>query len=148
MSTLVEPTGPTAPAERPFQIVDLNYISLYLHDLAAAVAFYTQVFGPPDSVDAPHQTYGWRLGATWLTLLPSRIGTVRDSNPRNTEFAIQVAAPAEVDRLLAALVAAGARPFMAAEDTAMYEAMRFGCVDDPFGVRIDVYCPQAARRGG
>jgi hypothetical protein len=23
----------------------------------------------------------------------------------------------------------------------MYEPMRFACVDDPFGVRIDVYCP-------
>jgi hypothetical protein len=25
------------------------------------------------------------------------------------------------------------------EDTEMYEPMRFCCVDDPFGVRIDVY---------
>ena len=146
MSTLVEPAAPSA--QRPYRIVDLNYVSLYLQDLEAAVGFYTQVFGPPDSVDAPRQTYGWRLGATWLTLLPSRAGTARDSNPRNTEFAVQVAAPEEVDRLLAALIAAGARSFMAAEDTAMYEAMRFGCVDDPFGVRIDVYCPQAARPGG
>jgi hypothetical protein len=23
----------------------------------------------------------------------------------------------------------------------MYEDMRFSCVDDPFGVRIDIYCP-------
>jgi hypothetical protein len=27
------------------------------------------------------------------------------------------------------------------EDTWMYEPMRFACVDDPFGVRIDIYCP-------
>ena len=26
------------------------------------------------------------------------------------------------------------------EDTEMYEPMRFSCVDDPFGVRINVYC--------
>jgi hypothetical protein len=37
-------------------------------------------------------------------------------------------------------MAAGARPCMAPRDTSMYEPMRFGCVDDPFGVRIDVYC--------
>ncbi len=23
----------------------------------------------------------------------------------------------------------------------MYEPMRFACVDDPFGVRVDIYCP-------
>ena len=27
------------------------------------------------------------------------------------------------------------------EDTWMYEPMRFACVGDPFGVRIDIYCP-------
>ena len=26
-------------------------------------------------------------------------------------------------------------------DTKMYEPMRFACVDDPFGVRVDIYCP-------
>ena len=27
------------------------------------------------------------------------------------------------------------------EDTWMYEPMRFACVNDPFGVRIYIYCP-------
>jgi hypothetical protein len=27
------------------------------------------------------------------------------------------------------------------EDTTMYEKMRFAAVDDPFGVRIDIYYP-------
>jgi hypothetical protein len=26
----------------------------------------------------------------------------------------------------------------------MYEPMRYAYVDDPFGVRIDIYCPVAA----
>ncbi len=30
---------------------------------------------------------------------------------------------------------------MSPADTKMYEPMRFACVDDPFGVRIDVYFP-------
>ncbi len=30
---------------------------------------------------------------------------------------------------------------MPPDDTKIYEPMRFACVDDPFGVRIDVYCP-------
>ena len=32
---------------------------------------------------------------------------------------------------------------MEPEDTCMYEPMRFCCVDDPVGIRIDVYCPIA-----
>jgi uncharacterized glyoxalase superfamily protein PhnB len=64
-----------------------------------------------------------------------------ESNPRNTEFAIQVAAVEEVDRLHHALIAAGAKEYMAPADTRMYKPMRFACSDDPFGVRIDIYCP-------
>ena len=125
---------------KPFKIIDLNFISLYLLDLAEAVAFYTGIFGPPDEIYAEDPHYGWKLGATWLTLFESKIGTAPESNPHNTEFAIQVAEPGEVDRLYEALVAAGAKPCNTPEDTEMYVPMRFSCVDDPFGVRIDVYC--------
>ncbi|GJM41775.1 MAG: hypothetical protein DHS20C20_20570 [Ardenticatenaceae bacterium] len=126
--------------EKPFKIVDLNFVSLYFEDLEKAVAFYSGIFGPPDQTykEGPH--YGWELGATWLTLFESKIGTVKNSNPRNTEFAIQVAEPGEVDRLYEALLAAGAKKCMVPEDTEMYVPMRFCCVDDPFDVRIDVYC--------
>jgi uncharacterized glyoxalase superfamily protein PhnB len=68
-------------------------------------------------------------------------------NPRNTEFAIQLATPDEVDRLYGALITAGATFCRAPSDTRMYEPMRYCCVDDPFGVRIDVYCP-AGRSSG
>ena len=125
----------------PFQIVGLNYVSLYLLNLNEAVVFYTKLFGPPEAVDEKGPLYGWRLGSTWLTLFKSDIGTVKESNPRNAEFAIQVAEPGEVDRLYEAFLAAGAKKCMVPEDTEMYEPMRFACVDDPFGVRIDMYCP-------
>jgi uncharacterized glyoxalase superfamily protein PhnB len=138
----MEPDSINSSAPDPLsRIVTLNYVSLYFKDLSDAVAFYSRVFGAPHSVDEKLQIYGWRMGATWLTLLPSRAGIHPDSNPRNTEFAIQAASPSEVDRLYQGLIAAGANECRSPRDTEMYEAMRFACVDDPFGVRIDVYCP-------
>ena len=127
-------------SEKPYKIVDLNFVSLYFVELAKAVDFYTGIFGPPDEVDEKDPHYGWQLGATWLTLFESKIGTAVSHNPHNTEFAVQMAEPGEVDRLYAALIAAGATPCHPPEDTEMYVPMRFCCVDDPFGVRIDVYC--------
>jgi hypothetical protein len=85
--------------------------------------------------------YGWQFGNTWLTFFPASEGTHPGSNPRNTEFAIQVATPQEVDRLHAARSEAGARNVRTPEDTEMYVPMRFSAVDDPFGVRIDIICP-------
>lgn len=133
--------GITPHGQRSDGIVTLGYVSLYLKDLQPAITFYSQVFGAPDSVDETSQIYGWHMGTTWLTLLPSSASSYPESNPRNTEFAIQVTTPAEVDLLYQALLAAGAKACMAPADTKMYEPMRFACVDDPFGVRIDVYCP-------
>lgn len=132
----------TAPTHnpRPYRIVDLNYASVYVKDFADAIAFYSRVYGPPDSVDQDKAIYGWRLRATWFTVFASRAGTCPDSNPRNAEYAVQVAAVEEVDELYGALLAAGAKAYMPPADTRMYEPMRFACVDDPFGVRIDVYC--------
>ncbi len=127
--------------EGRFHIVGLAYVSLYYKDFDEAVAFYTRVFGEPLTVDDPGVIRGWHLGSTWLTLFPSKGGTRPDANPCNTEFAIQVSTPEEVDVLLQVLIGAGATPGWAAEDTEMYDPMRFGYVDDPFGVRIDVYCP-------
>lgn len=130
----------TQENEKPFKIVDLNFVSLYLLDLATAVAFYTQIFGAPDQIYEKGPHYGWKMGATWLTLFESKDGTVKGSNPRNAEFAIQLAEPEEVDRMYEAFLAAGAKACMKPEDTEMYVPMRFCCVDDPFDVRIDIYC--------
>ena len=52
-----------------------------------------------------------------------------------------MASPADVDVLTQVLIDAGATPGWAPEDAKMYDPMRFAYVDDPFGVRIDVYCP-------
>lgn len=129
----------TEPDGRGFEVVDLNYISLYVDRYDAAIEFYTRVFGPPDC--AEDSVIGWRMGATWLTVFPAIGGSAPGLDPRNAEFAVQLAAPAQVDRLYELLLEAGAGPCMAPRDTSMYGPMRFGCVDDPFGVRIDVYCP-------
>ena len=64
-----------------------------------------------------------------------------EGNPRNAEFAIQVETPEQVDVLYEKLIAAGAKDCLKPEDTEMYDKMRFSCVDDPFGIRIDVICP-------
>ena len=127
--------------QHAYKIVDLNYVSLYLEDFTEAIEFYSRVFGPPETAEEESEIYGWRMGTTWLTLFPSKIGTHPGSNPRNSEFAIQVSQPEEVDALHQALIDAGAKECWSPENTKMYEQMRFSCVDDPFGVRIDIYCP-------
>jgi hypothetical protein len=81
------------------------------------------------------------MGSTWLTLFPSKYGTREDSNPCNAEFAIQMRAPEAVDRMYNIFLEAGATSYSKPTDTKMYEPMRFVCVDDPFGVRVDIYCP-------
>jgi predicted 3-demethylubiquinone-9 3-methyltransferase (glyoxalase superfamily) len=80
------------------------------------------------------------MGSTWLTVFSSKDGTKVGNNPQNAEFAIQVSAPEEVDALYEALIAAGGKEGWEPSDTSMYEEMRFAYVDDPFGMRIDIYC--------
>ncbi|RMH70255.1 MAG: VOC family protein [Gemmatimonadetes bacterium] len=130
----------TTPTQSPhFHIVGVNYISIYVKDYEAALAFYSHVLGKPAFQEKT--TRGWSLGNTWLTLFPAKAGTNPTGNPQNMEFAIQVATPDEVDRLHQAFLDAGATDTWTPEDTWMYENMRFGAIDDPFGVRIDIYCP-------
>ena len=126
--------------EKNYRVVGLAYPSFYIKEYAKAVAFYTEVFGEPST--NLERIKGWKLGNTWLTLFPSADqGADPDSNPVNAEFAVEVSRPEEVDLLWAAMVAAGASPGWEAEDTEMYERMRFAYVDDPVGIRIDIYCP-------
>jgi uncharacterized glyoxalase superfamily protein PhnB len=129
-----------ADGDGAVSIVDLNYFSLYIDRYDEAIAFYSNVFGSPEYSEA-NELVGFRMGATWLTVFRGTDGPHKGSDPRNTEFAVQVSTPSDVDRLARKLVDAGAREFSAPRDTRMYERMRFACVDDPFGVRIDVYCP-------
>jgi uncharacterized glyoxalase superfamily protein PhnB len=138
----IDQTPPSASPHRSFRIVGLGYVSLYFQDHDAAIAFYSQVLGPPEYSEDGDALRGWRMGATWLTVFAASAGSGKAGNPRNTEFAIRVTTSEEVDALFAQLVAAGAQVCMAPRDTTMYEPMRFACVDDPFGVRIDVWCPR------
>lgn len=124
-----------------FEIVGLNYVSLYPADHAAALEYYARVFGPLDRIDLDTGVWGWQMGSTWLTVFPGTTGPVPNGTTQNVEFAIQVATPSEVDRLYAAFLAAGVIASQEPIETEMYEPMRFAWVDDPFGVRIDIYCP-------
>ena len=116
-------------------------MSIYVKDYEKAVDYYTRVFGPAQEITDKEDHHGWRMGRTWLTVFPARGAREKERNPCNTEFAIQVARASEVDVLFDLLISEGALSCMAPEDTEMYDKMRFCCVDDPFGVRIDVYCP-------
>ncbi len=127
-----------------FDIVGLNYVSLYPADHAGALDYYATVFGPLDNVDPDLGVWGWKMGSTWLTVFPGEHGPVSDGTTQNVEFAIQVATPDEVDRLYAAFVAAGVVASQEPIETEMYEEMRYAWVDDPFGVRIDIYCPSSS----
>ena len=59
------PAYPIEPKDRAYRIVNLGYVSLYVKDLQPAITFYSQVFGPPDSLDAQKDIYGWRMGSTF-----------------------------------------------------------------------------------
>lgn len=121
-------------------IIGLNYFSLYIKDFEEAKEYYSKIFGPPKYIK--EKTYGWPMGNTWLTIFPSEYGTNKNTNPCNTEFAIHVASSEAVDRLYIKFIAAGAISYNDPEDTEMYEPMRYACIDDPFGVRVDIYCPK------
>ena len=65
-------------------VISLNFPSFYVKDYETAIAFYTRVFGPPQS-DRP-RIKGWKLGDTWLTLFPSEdMGHDPDANPLHTK---------------------------------------------------------------
>ena len=122
-------------------ITGLHFVSLYFPDVQSAREFYTKAIGEPAFSDSETSTYGWDLQSSWLTFLPASAGTKPSALPRNTEFGLCVATPEDVDLLVQRFVLAGAREHMKPHDTTMYIPMRFACVDDPFGVRIDIYCP-------
>jgi hypothetical protein len=94
------------------------YPTIFADDYAGGLAFYTRVFGPPEYSEND-LTVGWRLGSTWLTLMPST-----SSYPTGVEFAIEVSTPEQVERLQAEMLAAGASG-PAPTDEWMYETMRW-----------------------
>ena len=125
--------------KKAYKISAVRFPSFYLKDFEAAVDFYTRILGPPETDQETIK--GWQIGDTWLTLFPAGAFHRKEVNPRNCEIALQVESPDQVDSLYRTLVEAGAESCWEPEDTEMYVPMRFSCVDDPFGIRIDVYCP-------
>ena len=59
-------------------------------------------------MDVGDEIICWQMGSTWRTLFPTKAAAHQCSNPRNAEFAIQVAEPTEMDALYRAFVEAGA----------------------------------------
>jgi uncharacterized glyoxalase superfamily protein PhnB len=104
---------------------------LYYEDYAAALDFYTRVFGPPNYKEGEN-THGWRMGESWLTLFPSKNGS-----PTNIEVPFYLPTREAVDTLFTALIAAGAQGEPPAE-TLMYRPVYMAIVTDPFGVMINV----------
>jgi catechol 2,3-dioxygenase-like lactoylglutathione lyase family enzyme len=126
------PPLPRCPSAR------LGGVNILVADLAAARAFYTAVLGEPAYVEG-EDAVGWRLGEAWLTLLPGR----QDQAAPTVSMTIQVASPAEADRLQQACAQAGATSGQA-RDTIMYEPVRCCPVVDPLGTEIAIVAP----RGG
>ncbi|MEN8242022.1 MAG: VOC family protein [Chloroflexota bacterium] len=117
--------------EQRFAFAGLFGATLYYQDYPAALAFYTEVLGPPAYIEGEH-THSWTVGSTWLTLFPSKGG-----DPTNLEVGFYVETPEEVDRLTNAFITAGAKgepPI----DTMMHVPVRMSVLTDPFGVNIAV----------
>ena len=106
--------------------------TLFYEDYEQAVAFYTEVLGPPGYVEG-EGTKSWILGETWFTLLEGS-----DGNPTNIEVPFVAATPDEADRLQAAFIAAGGNG-PEPTNTLMGAPVRYCPVTDPLGVELLVY---------
>lgn len=128
------------PPEPRFPSARLGGSAVYVERYEEAIAFYTEVFGPPVYVEDGH-THGWRLGGTWLTVFPSDTG-----GPRNAELHVYLDTVAEAERLHRAIEAAGGT-VEEPVDALMFEAVRFCQAWDPSGTPIVVLAPLGGRTG-
>ena len=126
-------------------IAGVEYPSIYVDDMEAADAFFSAICGPCPFTEP--NLKGWKLGDTWITVFPSKFGPQKGGDPTNTEFAIRVKTPEDVDRLFDRMVELGSTPYSKPEDTWMYKRMRFSCLDTPFGLRLDSLCPLPEKPG-
>ena len=79
--------------EPKFEFDGLFGFALFVEDYQSAVAYYTEVLGPPAYVEGEF-TKGWRIGESWLTLFPSKSGA-----PRNADFQIMMKTPEDAEKL-------------------------------------------------
>lgn len=109
-------------------------VTLFYESYQEAVAFYTQVLGPPAYVEG-EDTRGWPIANGWLTLLLGRQG-----NPQNVEITFEMASVAEAEALQADFIAAGAKG-PPPSNQLMYRPIRSCPATDPFGVELMVIAP-------
>ncbi|MFN2145203.1 MAG: VOC family protein [Anaerolineales bacterium] len=115
------------PAPEPkYNFQGIRGAAVYYQDYQAALAYFEQVFGPPSYVEGEF-THGWRLGDTWLTVFPAKEGV-----PANVEVLLYLKDASNVDRLHAAMLAAGGQGEDPV-DTLMYAPVRIAMITDPFG---------------
>lgn len=138
------PDADPSPSAAAPPIVGVAYPSFYFEDPEAAIALYGRLLGPVAYREEGFA--GLRLGDTWLTLFGPQDAPGGRANPRNAEIALRLATPEAVDALAARFVEEGSRVVMPPQDTWMYEDMRYACLDDPLGVRWDLYCPTGDAR--
>jgi hypothetical protein len=125
------------PAPEPrFRFTGTFGVTLFYETYREAVAFYTQVLGPPAYVEGK-DTRGWPVGSGWLTLLQGRQG-----NPQNVEITFELATVAEAEALQAAFVAAGAKG-VPPSNQLMYRPIRSCPATDPIGVELMIIAPLA-----
>jgi catechol 2,3-dioxygenase-like lactoylglutathione lyase family enzyme len=120
------------PAPR-FAFTRIGGVGIACADLERAHAFYASVLGPPAYQE--DDARGWRIGDTWLTLYPGG-GT----GASTIGFVIELATPAEAERLQRAFAHAGGT-VTAPSDQLMYRPIRYCRVTDPFGTDITIIAP-------
>jgi len=103
--------------------------SVFISEYDNALAYYTEVLGPPAYIEG-ESTHGWRMGNAWFTLFPAR-----EEGPKRMEVTILMDSVAEAERLHAAFLAAGGSG-EPPTDELMYDPIRFCAVKDPFGTDI------------
>jgi hypothetical protein len=122
------------PPEPRFTFSSSFGVTLFFEAFDTAVAFYQKVLGLPAYVEG-QCTRGWQIGRGWLTLLRGKRG-----NPQNVEITLQVATPAEAERLQQAFIEAGGVG-STPTDEYMYISIRSCLVRDPLGTELLIISP-------
>jgi hypothetical protein len=116
------------PPAQKFDFIGLHGVALFFEEYESAVAYYSNVLGPPAYVEGKN-TKAWLVGNVWLTLFPSGSG-----GPQNTEIHFLMRTSADAERLQQAFISAGGSG-ESPSDQLMFEPIRYCPLQDPFGTR-------------
>ncbi len=109
-------------------------LTLYFEEFEAAVAYYSEVLGPPAYLEGMG-TRGWPIGSGWLTLLKGLKGS-----PSNLEVTFEMETPEAAEAVQRAFIEAGGEG-PAPSDQLMYIPVRSCSVRDPFGTELLIVSP-------